>query len=111
MPCLRTRRRALQSPEAVGPGRSHHHDSLALKGAGVGHAIRPNQAVDAELCIVDGIPKVSTIAPSLHLITLHVLDRVQEALVHPIPDEAALHPTRCSTCGRSIHERTHAVGV
>lgn len=56
----------------------------------MGDPVRPNETVDAELCIVDGIPKITPIAPCLNFIALHILHFVQQPLVHPVPDEAPL---------------------
>ena len=67
-----------------------HHDSLAFKTAGVGGAVRPDEAVDAELGVVHRVAEIAPIAPVLDLLAvLHSLGH--DALVHPVPDEAALH--------------------
>ena len=69
----------------------------------MGNPVGPNEAVDAELCIVDGITKVTTIAPCLHIIALHVLHFVQQPLVYPIPDEPPLSSIVSSLAGSALN--------
>jgi hypothetical protein len=69
-----------------------HHDSLAFKAAWVGRPVRPDQAVDTELGIVDRVPKVAAVAPVLHLLA-SLLRGGDYTLVHPIPNEASLPHT------------------
>ena len=58
------------------------------------HAVGPDQAIDAELCVVHWIAKVATIAPGLNLPPFSVFHFVQQPLVHPVPDEATLQEQR-----------------
>ena len=67
-----------------------HHDSLAFKAAGVGGPVGPDETVDAELGVMHRVAEVTPVAPVLDfLAALHSLGH--NALVHPVPDEPALH--------------------
>ena len=56
----------------------------------MGGAVRPHQPVDAELCVVAGVAEVPAVAPEDGGATVRPRRRGEEALVHPVPDEAAL---------------------
>ena len=97
--CVFARARACKEGKARGKalkeggrGDTAHHDSLALPHAGVGRAVRPDEAIDVELCIIRpaAVP-VPTVAPELHFPPILQFLLVDQALVHPVPDEAALH--------------------
>ena len=68
-----------------------HHDSFALPAPWVRLAVGPDEAIDVELGIVNRIPKIASVAPGLYGLAVGILDFVQQALVHPVPDEASLH--------------------
>lgn len=59
----------------------------------MGGAVRPNQAVDAELGVVDGVPKITPIPPVLKGLPAGRNPLLDETLVHPIPDEPTLQQT------------------
>lgn len=52
--------------------------------------IGPDHAVDAELAVMRGIPKVPAVGPGLDEASVGRGELVHEALVDPVPDEAAL---------------------
>lgn len=52
--------------------------------------VGPNHAVDAELAVMRGIPKVPTVGPGLDEPAVGRGELVHEALVDPVPDETAL---------------------
>mgnify|MGYP006879025292 CR=1 FL=1 len=53
-------------------------------------SIGPNHPVDAELAVMRGIPKVPAVGPGLYGGSVGRGELVHEALVDPVPDEAAL---------------------
>ena len=66
------------------------HDGLALVAGRVRGAVGEDEAVDAELRVVHRLAKVAAVAPGLHALAVRVGYPVHQALVHPVPDEAAL---------------------
>ena len=58
-------------------------------------SVGPYEAVDVELGIVHRVPKVASVPPGLDGVAGGILDFMQQALVHPIPDEASLQDPTC----------------
>ena len=58
----------------------------------MGRTIWPDEAIDVELCIIRpaAVP-VTAVAPELYFTPILQLLLVDQALVHPVPDEATLH--------------------
>ena len=67
-----------------------HHGDLGLVAGGVGSAVGPDHAIDAKLAVIGGVPKVAAVRPRLDLAAIRGSHRVQQALVDPVPYEAAL---------------------
>jgi hypothetical protein len=53
-------------------------------------AVRPHHAINAKLGIIGVIIEVATVAPGLDGAAIRRRDGADQALVDPIPDEAAL---------------------
>ena len=58
-------------------------------------SVGPYEAIDVELRIVHGVPKVASVPPGLDGVAGGILDFMQQALVHPVPDEASLQDPTC----------------
>ena len=92
LPCLSG---ALRSGSGVPMS---HHDCFALPAPWVRLAVGPYQAVDVELGVMHRVPKVASIAPGLYSLAVRILNFVQQALIHPIPDESSLRAATDSDC-------------
>lgn len=83
-------------------GGTTHHGSFGLPAGGVGRPVREHHAVDAELGVVGLVPEVAAVRPPFDEGAVGLGERFVEALVHPVPDEAALR-SRCGAgCGVSV---------
>lgn len=67
-----------------------YHGSFCLPASRMGLPIRPDHAIDAELGIIREAAKVSSVGPVLHLFAPRDLCCVEEALIHPVPNEPPL---------------------